>query len=195
MWEEYCARQAYTTTLEYFIEEYGEAEGIKKYNEFNAARKHVLEVDSSKMELDCIKWATQYIPELSSLEPQGSIPGVNGKVDFVCHERKKIIEFYGTHWHADKSRYAADSRVGNHSAQEIWDRDAHKIKSANAAGYSVFVIWQREYERKHLHVDLIKRLMEWWDTPTTELLNPVAPVEEQCIQLTSQAQVESLIEF
>ena len=38
LWEEYCERQCYTTSLEYMINEYGEEEGTKKYNNFAESR-------------------------------------------------------------------------------------------------------------------------------------------------------------
>lgn len=34
-WNEYCKRQAYTNTVDYFIEKYGEQEGVEFYNNLN----------------------------------------------------------------------------------------------------------------------------------------------------------------
>ncbi len=38
IWNEYCERQKFTTSLEYFKQKYGEEKGIEKYNNFSKAR-------------------------------------------------------------------------------------------------------------------------------------------------------------
>lgn len=42
-WKSYCDRQAYTNSIEYFIEEYGEEVGIKKYNDSLEGKTRTLE--------------------------------------------------------------------------------------------------------------------------------------------------------
>lgn len=168
-WKEYVERQAYTTTLEYFVEEYGEAEGTKKYNAFNKARFNVIvDGQSSGMELDFLELLIDNVSGAGlGIKTQCQV-GNNSRLKFdaVWPHKRKALEFNGTNWHADPSRYTADQVIPfvNQTAQEIWNKDAAKIKLAEEAGYSVFVVWQREFERKHLHADLLKRLQEWWDS-------------------------------
>lgn len=169
-WKEYCDRQAYTTTLEYFIEKYGEEEGRSKYDAFNDARLTVGGRDGiSEMELDFFEWLFDNVAGSGmGMRSQHLIGNdqVMLKFDAAWPNKRKALEFNGTNWHADPSRYTADQVIPfvNQTAQEIWNKDAAKIKLAEEAGYSVFVVWQREFERKHLHADLLKRLQEWWDS-------------------------------
>lgn len=200
LWKEYCERQSYTTTLEYFIEQYGEEEGRKKYEEFDKARRHVLDVDVSIMETQCMEWLVNCIPDLAGAEAQVQIQGIRGKVDFAWPNSKKVIEFYGTHWHADPTRYQPTDVVGNRTAQGIWDKDKEKIRQLEEAGYSVFVVWQREYER-HLQTDLIERLIKWWNAPNqpTASDQPTVPElikqPEPIMQQTTIKSVEELLTF
>lgn len=175
LWKEYCERQSYTTTLEYFIEQYGEEEGRKKYEEFDKARLNVGGRDGvSKMELDALAWIMDDILQIGP-DVQFTVQHkINGyKFDLVFPTLNKAIEFNGTNWHADPSVYKADQFIPfvEKTAQEVWEKDKVKMNAAEEAGYSVFVVWQREYERKHLQTDLIERLIKWWNAPNQLYLN------------------------
>lgn len=36
-------------------------------------------------------------------------------------------------------------KTKNKTAQQIWDRDADKLRVANAAGFDLFVIWESAF--------------------------------------------------
>lgn len=61
--------------------------------------------------------------------------------------KNKIIEYNGVFWHAHSNFY--DEKFVNpynhRTYKEIHDRDAHKLKVAENAGYSVHVVWEHEY--------------------------------------------------
>jgi very-short-patch-repair endonuclease len=76
----------------------------------------------------------------------------NGKVaigtyvpDFICKDRKIIIEVFGEFWHASPDKYSADRKMlSGRLASEIWERDRLRLEAYRAAGYNPHVIWERE---------------------------------------------------
>ena len=76
---------------------------------------------------------------------------VNGfRVDELDHDGKVIIEVYGDYWHANPASYDADyvfSRDGKTiTAREIWEANRDRIEKLRSAGYSVYIIWERDFE-------------------------------------------------
>jgi hypothetical protein len=57
-----------------------------------------------------------------------------------------LIEINGDYWHFNPLLYAAEHYDDSRkiSAQDIWTRDAEKLKAARAAGYNVLVLWQKD---------------------------------------------------
>lgn len=60
---------------------------------------------------------------------------------------RKIIEYYGTFWHCDPHVYTADyyNKATRMSAQQKWDFDASRIATMQEAGYTILIIWEREF--------------------------------------------------
>jgi hypothetical protein len=79
------------------------------------------------------------------------IDGYN--VDILCGN--KVIEYFGTYWHCDPTVYHPEylHMKKNKKACEIWKFDTKKIKKLSENGYSVIVIWEREFDNG---VDYIK---------------------------------------
>lgn len=67
--------------------------------------------------------------------------------DGVIENKKIIIEYNGSFWHADPKRGYKSTDVIHHgiTAKEIWDRDLEKIKTYEKYGYKVFVLWSDEF--------------------------------------------------
>jgi G:T-mismatch repair DNA endonuclease (very short patch repair protein) len=63
--------------------------------------------------------------------------------DGVIEEKKVIIEYNGSFWHADPKRGYKSNDIIHHNktAQEIWDRDLNKIEIYEQYGYKVLVVW------------------------------------------------------
>ena len=60
----------------------------------------------------------------------------------------KIVEFYGTLWHADPTVYKAEDVVHHKiTAKQIWERDAERINRLKDDGYEVMIVWQKEFSK------------------------------------------------
>jgi hypothetical protein len=74
--------------------------------------------------------------------------------DFTDVKNKKIIEYNGDMYHANPSKYESNEYPHpfrkNITAEEIWNKDLIKIKTAEEIGYEVLVIWDSEYRYKGL---------------------------------------------
>lgn len=84
--------------------------------------------------------------------------------DFVLTNKNKCIEFNGNYYHMNPELYEANNfnkRVGL-TAEEIWKKDLIKIKYLESIGYSILVIWEKEFnDNKDILVEkIIKFLYE-----------------------------------
>lgn len=158
-WESYRERQRYTVTEEYFIETYGPEEGPKKFKKFVNSRVYAKKTQS-KIELAVFKELSTVLPGISQ-----SIRLYNpyyGPYDFGSLERKKLIEFYGSYWHADPLMYEPKHffKQKNMTASLIWSRDSAKRTYAEDRGFSVYVIWESRWRKEK--ASIIADLKAWW---------------------------------
>jgi phage FluMu protein Com len=162
IWENYRERQRYTTSVEYFVEKYGEIEGKDRYESFCRGR-NMSEKKISNVEVEFVN-ALRVALSDETFGPQINI-GSAYYAAFDCGsiERKKIIEFYGSYWHADPRLYAADTYhiQKQQTAKMIWSRDRAKKTFAMNLGYSLYICWELDYyENKDKMIQDIKR---WWN--------------------------------
>lgn len=68
--------------------------------------------------------------------------------DYVFHKRKLIVEFFGDFWHHNPVLYEFDwvNPISKRTSQQVRSRDARKIKELQDAGYTVLVIWERDWK-------------------------------------------------
>lgn len=155
-------------SLDWFISEYGELEGLKKYNERNR-----------KIAETCYFTTQKYLdsrnrnPQIWSRQSQLLFWAIVGKLnrkegiffgemnheyschlplsfDFVDTKTNKVIEYNGDKWHANPKKYKADDiplPFTGKKASEIWELDTQKIALAKTKGYKVLVIWESEYKK------------------------------------------------
>lgn len=162
IWERYCDRQRYTTTLEYFIEKYGEIEGEERFNIFDQSRAISSCGVAGKSKLESNVFNT-LLPILQDLKSAVSIKdGYSGPFDMGSEQKKKLIEVYGTYWHQDPRLYKATDTLKKQGkpAELIWECDQQKRNRATKSGYEVFVIW--EYDWHKTQSKIIKEVKEWW---------------------------------
>lgn len=170
VYSNYIESQSYTCSEEYFIKEYGENEGRRKYANFikNRASSYWVNRDkntpkrSSRLE-DRVYDELKVILS-SDLENQIIIAdSKKGPYDFGCHENKKVIEFYGTYWHGDVRVY--DSNIIHPTSKkyiyEIHEHDANKRKVATEMGYDVYVIWELDWKQNKDEV--LNDITRWWN--------------------------------
>jgi hypothetical protein len=71
--------------------------------------------------------------------------------DYVDKKKMKIIEYNGDNYHANPLKYEGLDNphpFRKHlTAEEIWKKDADKIKTANEHGFQVLTIWDSEYKK------------------------------------------------
>lgn len=67
--------------------------------------------------------------------------------DGIIEDKKIILEYNGSFWHADKKRgYKSDDIIHhNKTAKEIWETDAKKTKVYNDNGYQVYTVWSDDF--------------------------------------------------
>lgn len=161
-WNGYVDRQRETTTLEYFKQKHGDIEGTQKYTAWDGARQQITGRSQSFLELECFRLLSECIPDIHLSVPVR----LNNRVrlfDYGNIAKAKVVEFYGTYWHADPRKYTCDffhTRICK-SATEIWECDSHKRNAAKIAGYNVFIIWEIDWRKDKQKI--ITQLLEWWN--------------------------------
>ena len=159
-WYEYCERQRYTTSIDYFIEKYGVESGTKKYQEFCFSRNMGNKVQS-KIELSAYTELKQVLQDLE-ISVKLSNP-YYGPYDFGSLTKKKLIEFYGTYWHADPRFFEAEHFFSqkNQTAAQIRARDQAKRSYALSSGFEIQIIWEHDWQKNKPQV--ISNLTSWWN--------------------------------
>lgn len=86
--------------------------------------------------------------------------------DGIIEDKKVIIEYNGSFWHADPSRGYSPSDVIHHgvTAEEIWDRDERKRKVYTDNGYKVYTIWSDEFVKdKNGSIEKFSKFIKSYD--------------------------------
>lgn len=163
-WEEFVKERSHRTSLNYYIEKYGQVKGKLKYQEwFETTIGGDNSLSQSKVsrtlfeKLDgSIKSSfgeNEIIIELTEME-QKELGKKFIRPDFLINN--KIIEFYGTYWHCHPSMFEADQinyQVGK-SAKEVWEYDSKRVDILRNKGFNVLVVWEKDYsENKDLIIE------------------------------------------
>lgn len=162
-YEEVCSQKV--LNLENFVRKYGETEGIIK---FEIYLKNANGLDSYIANDMCYTLHDNLADEFkqhcyfNSLNYEKFIYTLKytNRYDFCIENIKLIIEFNGDFFHANPITYKPDDLLEfkKLTAQEIWDKDAAKIKLAEDAGYKVIVVWESDYKSNKQKV--ISELLE-----------------------------------
>lgn len=148
-------------TRGWFIQKYGKEKGIELYENRvkNISEKNYLKPNIStksnwsKMSqeffwdiYDIIKddYKKVYFGELNHEYSCGT----KKNFDFVILDNKKVIEFNGDKFHANPEIYEKNDiplKFIGKSAKELWKEDKEKHKTLIENGYSVLVIWEKDY--------------------------------------------------
>lgn len=86
--------------------------------------------------------------------------------DFVIPNKKICIEFNGSFWHADPSKFSSGDilTIGNKeiSVDSIWDKDENKIKEMKNRDFDVLILWYRKNnieDLKNQTIEFLKKLL------------------------------------
>ena len=187
-WILYCERQAYTNTKDYFIEKYGETNGLLKYQEICEQKSHSLEAvmlrnncDKEKAEeiIQNYKQSEKYssniekkfVTELENALGETIDYSYKTKQYCVYYKRPyfydvihngRAIEFNGDYWHCNPSQYP-NNFYHKHSgllAEDIWENSKTKIEILKKErNIDALVIWESEYISNN--ETIINRCVEW----------------------------------
>lgn len=163
-WNEYCNKQRYTCSLEYFIKEYGETVGKEKYNNFCEQRitnggwsqKSYSQISKElfthiKKYLNDNKIQNQLLYGENELYIRNNIKDIGYKIDFYDKTKNLIIEFQGDYWHCNPNLYNKNfiNEVKQLTAEEIWEYDQNKkdfiCQELNNPIY--LQIWESDYRK------------------------------------------------
>jgi very-short-patch-repair endonuclease len=173
-WEEYISRQKYTKSKEYYIELFGEIEGVKKFNELsilksNSKKSFLLKygkeegifrynqhikngfVTYSKSSQECFD---TILLLLNSEEKNTTFYATfnneenieNYLVDFLVKKIKLVVEYLGDYWHCNPKFVKEDFKIRNgKTAKEIREFDNTRKKRLEELGYYVIHIWENDW--------------------------------------------------
>jgi len=170
LWEEhynmFLISMSNTNTLDWFIKQYGEIDGLLKYEE----RIENLKVNSHFVNHPEDSWSETYSKvsqELfweiykhikdsykeiyfAELNHEHSCSTGPYRFDFVVMDNKKIIEFNGDKFHPknlNEEELLNWFTPHGISGQIITNRDLEKKERANNKGYEILYIWENEYKQ------------------------------------------------
>jgi len=145
-WKKYCERQAYTNSLEYFKEKYGDDKGLKKWDEYNKSKdssslNHFLKKYGNTIEA-YIKYDQRCKSSDSSskkyyIKKYGEIEG-NKKWEYI-HTLPYYIERYG---------YQNGNRIFNNIKLK---ENKTTCKSSKESLINLFIPLIKEYEKQYTY--------------------------------------------
>lgn len=164
-WEDYRIRQSYTTSVAYFIETYGEKNGLVKYENFVKAR--TIETGISNIEIEVYKNLSNILDGLSHQLFISDLHQYKSTTDDRFYrpydygnlEKLKLIEFYGTYWHFDPRFYSNKIELHDQINKKRAS-DKRKISFAKNLGFEVHIIWEHDWHTDNDNV--ITDVKEWW---------------------------------
>lgn len=145
-------------TLSVFINKYGEEEGTKKYENFLQKTSHLY---YSKMSQDLF-WSVY--KEIQNDFQKIFFAELNKEYyffdndketiylfDFLVYDNKKVIEFNGDYWHANKDTYNENDLINYPNnvqmyAKEVWEKDRVKFDFLKSEGFDLLVVWEKEFK-------------------------------------------------
>jgi hypothetical protein len=161
-WQEYCEKQRKSCTLDHFVTKWGKDEGSRKYH--NWMKKWV---SNGKTEKNILIKLQAVIDDPISTQIRLCKNNQSDKrfgyfYDYGNIDKKKLIEFNGTHWHADPRVYEKDSILPriNKTAGDIWAKDLVKLNCALDQNYQIYTIWEEDWKKNESTI--LKEVRAWW---------------------------------
>lgn len=151
-------------SLDWFIKKYGDKQGKRLYEErslniskssyfkeFNKTNKNNFSKKSQKLfwylfKRLCLENQNVYFAELN----HEFSCGTEFNFDFVWLDKRKVIEFNGNIWHANPEMFGESDKPNPYSEMssgEIWKNDRFKIQKAQSRGFTVLVVWEKDFDK------------------------------------------------
>ena len=156
-WNNYIMRQRYTCSKDYFIEQYGESTGLKKYFDFCDIRsKNILNKPDnfSKISYEMTSTLFEHFKnnEIYFGNNEYCVKQDEHRyyVDYYDKTVNIVIEFYGDFYHFNPIKYKADETYPilstNMKVQDRWDFDNKRITLIqNILNCNVIIVWESTY--------------------------------------------------
>ena len=150
-------RQRYTCSKDYFIEQYGESTGLKKYFDFCDIRsKNILNKPDnfSKISYEMTSTLFEHFKnnEIYFGNNEYCVKQDEHRyyVDYYDKTFNIVIEFYGDFYHFNPIKYKADETYPilstNMKVQDRWDFDNKRITLIqNILNCNVIIVWESTY--------------------------------------------------
>lgn len=169
-WNDYIERQRYTTSLDYFMEKYGEELGRKKYRDFDNARLCLNGYSKASQELfnlvssiDFVKGNEIYYATRNH-EYQIYMNNSLYYLDFYDKTLGLCIEYNGSKFHPNPLVYSEDNLfkpVFEKEAKPVkwyWDKEKKRINDLKLLGIDTIVVWDTDFNGKDIPDFLIDKL-------------------------------------
>ena len=132
--------------MPYYVKKYGEIEGLNKYN--SRIEKWLSSPGNLKMTLGRSKKSLELFKKIGVGFYGEEEKTVRGKlkvhrVDYIYNN--KIIEFFGDYWHGNPEIYSKGQLIRKKRIEDVWAHDNNKIEDLRNNGYSILIIWEKEY--------------------------------------------------
>lgn len=102
-------------------------------------------INESKMEKLLFKMIKTAIPQREVKKKTIKIEGRWFYPDIMI-DNKVIIEFFGDYWHGNPQKYKNTDMIHHKmTAGEIWEKDAERIDILKNSGYTIIVVWQKDF--------------------------------------------------
>lgn len=156
-WYNYINKLKYRRSKKYYIDTYGDVDGLKKWNEltqkkttfFSNFRSKIGDEFCESLNNILIKNNLTYKTYYGDTEYMFFIKSNDFSVlypDFIIPEIKLIVEFYGDYWHRNPSIYTDDV------SELIRLKDEKRINEFKKRGYEVIIIWEYDYRKNKSNI-------------------------------------------
>lgn len=164
-WDNYCEKQRYSCSLEYFKEKYGEL-GEEKFNKFSNNRSIFWGYSKMSEELFELiikkinkNWTYYY--SINEYKIKSYL------LDFYIKEKDICIEFNGDIWHANPLIFKDNDNPNpfnkDLTSKDIWEKDEKRINEIKKYIKNVFIIWENDLKKRGIDVisdEIINKINE-----------------------------------
>lgn len=162
-WDELCKSKG--CSVENFIKRYGD-DGIKMYED--AIRKRIKFTSNISIRYfdNLVSFDTDTFCNLKCYYGKKNEFGFYSKdesryyfIDFCVPSVSLAVEFNGNYFHANPKYHSSDDCgfwFTKKTAGEIWDEDSRKNSAIRKLGYTLFVVWEDDFDNDDIKNEIVK---------------------------------------
>jgi len=156
--------QRYRNTLDWYIEKHGIDIGTQEYIKYTTTRSGFSRISQELFEyIDDNTHELRYATKVGEyfISRKSDIIYFYDLVDLTT---KKIIEFNGDIFHGNPAIFTENDKPNpwkkDLTCTKIWEYDNKKIKCAESRGFSVLIVWEKDYkENKQREINKCKKFL------------------------------------